>query len=140
MFFRLRLKTLSLVALSIITFATIAPFLASVISPTSAKSFVQEICSKNGERFLLNVVTTKGNSISTLIDVKDEKKHTSLTHQFDHCPFCAFGTEHMAITAINFPYIHFQKVQSNFLLTQRNLARPKLSFYSPHPTRAPPLA
>jgi hypothetical protein len=139
MFFRLRLKTLSLVALCVITFATIAPFMASVASPASAKSFVQEICSKNGQRLLLNVVTTQGNLISTLIDVKSEQKRSSLAHQFDHCPFCFFGAEHATFTVTRFVFIHFQKVRSTRVLARTDTPVPPSFFYKSHPTRAPPL-
>lgn len=139
MFIASRLKTFSIFALCVITFAALAPLLASFASTASAKTFVQEICSKNGERFLLSVVTTKGNKISTLIDVKSEQKHPSVIHQFDHCPFCSFATEQVAITTFNFAYLIFQQEQSQQVFAPVDSPALFSFFQKSHPTRAPPI-
>lgn len=140
MFTDSKLKSFSILALCVITFAALAPLLASFASPVSAKTFVQEICSKNGERFLLSVVTTKGNKISTLIDVKSDQKHPSVIHQFDHCPFCSFATEQVAIAPFNFAYLFFQQVQSQYVFAIVDSPASSPPFLKSHPTRAPPIA
>jgi hypothetical protein len=139
MFFVLRQRFLSVAALCIITFASISPFIASIASPGSAKSFVQEICSKNGDRFLLSVVTTKGNLISTLIDVKGEQEHSSLTHQFDHCPLCSFSTEQAAIIGLHVALIFIQSMQASHVLASYHAPSLPQPYQKSHPTRAPPV-
>lgn len=138
MLFGRRLKSISTIVLILVLISALAPLLASFASPASAKSFVQEICSKNGERFFLNVVTTKGNKISTLINVKTEQKQASLTHQFDHCPFCSFATDHTAVATVNVPYLFFQQAQSKLLFDSGDAPRSSFFLNKSHPTRAPP--
>jgi hypothetical protein len=132
-------KWMAGMALMAIMLASLIPTLSLAFPMQNGGTFMQQICSTQGSKLLVQVITTQGKQLSTLIDFKPSQKPVSLSHHLNHCPFC-----HMALDAITLPahspaYILFQQAQAEIALSEYQ--PPVVSSFYPtaHPSRAPPL-
>lgn len=85
-------KRINTVALFAIVFASLAPSISHALTSTQGVySFVQEICSANGEVITIQVVTSQGNKLATQFDTERKLPANSKTFisHLNHCPFCS---------------------------------------------------
>jgi hypothetical protein len=87
------------VALFAIVFASLAPSVSHAIAAQQGiNSFAQEICSSDGKKITIQVVTTKGQQLQTGLDTTPDANPVTITLHLNHCPFC-----HAGITDIVMP-------------------------------------
>lgn len=126
-------------ALMAIMLAVLMPILTVAFPMQSGKTFVQEVCSSQGNKLVIQVITTQGKLRSTLIDYQPSQKPVSLSHHLNHCPFCQMALDQVTIPAHSPAYILFQKTQATIALSEYQ-APVVASFYpTAHLSRAPPL-
>lgn len=126
-------------ALMAIMLAALMPTLTVAFPMQSGKTFVQEVCSSQGSKLVIQVMTTQGKLRSTLIDYQPSQKPASLNHHLNHCPFCQMALDQATIPAHNPSYSLFQKTQAQIALSEYQ--PPVVSSFYPtaHLSRAPPL-
>lgn len=79
------------IALFAIVFASFAPSISHALAAqNSNNSFMQQVCTSNGEKVVIQVVTTKGKQLATEFAVSKSSPKTMAMH-LEHCPFCANG-------------------------------------------------
>lgn len=78
-------------ALFAIVFASLAPTISHALEKKTINSFSQTICSAESKKIILQVFTSKGETISTVFETEqsDNSFPSRLNHHFKHCPFCA---------------------------------------------------
>ncbi|MDP8567371.1 DUF2946 domain-containing protein [Methylophilus aquaticus] len=118
---------------------SLVPTLSLAFPMQSGKSFVQEVCSTQGSKLVIQVITTQGKQLSTLIDYKPSQKPVSLSHHLNHCPFCHMAIDDVVQPSYSPAYILFQQAQADIALSEYQA--PVVSYFYPsaHTTRAPPL-
>lgn len=126
-------------ALMAIMLAALVPSLSLAFPMQSGKNFVQEVCSTQGNKLLIQVVTTQGKQLSTLIDYKPSQKPVSISHHLNHCPFCHMSMDDVVLPSPNPAYVLFQHAQAQLALD--GYQAPFISSFYPtaHTSRAPPL-
>lgn len=85
-------KRINTVALYAIVFASLAPSISHALAAQQGvNSFVQEICTANGETITIQVVTSQGNKLDTQLDTEQKLPANSKTFisHLNHCPFCS---------------------------------------------------
>jgi hypothetical protein len=135
-------RILHFIALFAVVFASLAPTVSHALAAhTGNNSFSQTICTTNGEKVVIDVVTTKGNLLSTELPTNQDQQNAkpkNMGMHFDHCPFCSAGAANVVIApapawilmlaeqakTIDFDYV--TPVQPSFIQTA-------------HPSRAPPV-
>jgi hypothetical protein len=94
-------RLLHFIALFAIVFASLAPTIShALVAHTGNSSFSQIICTSNGEKVVIDVVTTKGNQLSTELPTNQKQQDVNpknMGMHFDHCPFCSAGAANVAI-------------------------------------------
>jgi hypothetical protein len=125
-------------ALMAIMLASLVPTLSLAFPMQSGKNFVQEVCSTQGGKVLIQVITTQGKQLSTLIDYKPSQKPVSLNHHLNHCPFCHMAMDEVILPPYNPAYFLFQQAQADIALSEYQ--PPVVSRFYPtaHLSRAPP--
>ncbi|AKR44554.1 hypothetical protein ACJ67_03550 [Methylophilus sp. TWE2] len=126
-------------ALMAIMLAALMPTLTLAFPMQGGKTFVQEVCSSQGSKLVIQVITTQGKLRSTLIDYQPSQKPVSLSHHLNHCPFCQMALDQVTIPSHSPAYILFQKTQATIALSEYQA--PVVSSFYPtaHLSRAPPL-
>jgi len=126
-------------ALMAIMLAALMPTLTLAFPMQGGKTFVQEVCSSQGSKLVIQVITTQGKLRSTLIDYRPSQKPVSLSHHLNHCPFCQMALDQVTIPSHSPAYILFQKTQATIALSEYQA--PVVSSFYPtaHLSRAPPL-
>ncbi|KQT38296.1 hypothetical protein ASG24_04160 [Methylophilus sp. Leaf414] len=126
-------------ALMAIMLASLIPTLSLAFPMQNGGTFMQQICSTQGSKLLVQVITTQGKQLSTLIDFKPSQKPVSLSHHLNHCPFCHMALDEITLPAHSPAYILFQQAQAEIALSEYQ--PPVVSSFYPtaHPSRAPPL-
>jgi hypothetical protein len=126
-------------ALMAIMLAALMPTLTVAFPMQSGKTFVQEVCSSQGSKLVIQVMTTQGKLRPTLIDYQPSQKPVSLSHHLNHCPFCQMALDQVTIPSHSPAYILFQKTQATIALS--DYQAPVVSSFYPtaHLSRAPPL-
>jgi hypothetical protein len=128
------------VALFAIIFASLAPSISHALAAQQGvNTFAQEICSTNGKKIIIQVVTTKGQQLATELGVKEtgNKEPAGIQHHLQHCPFCANPSTDAAIQAPHAPIVAFLTAQAE----KQAVIEPVVftSFSSlPPPSQAPP--
>ena len=126
-------------ALMAIMLAALMPTLTVAFPMQSGKTFVQEVCSSQGNKLVIQVITTQGKLRSTLIDYQPSQKPTSLSLHLNHCPFCQMALDQATMPSHNPSYVLFQKTQAHIAISEYKA--PVVSSFYPtaHLSRAPPL-
>ena len=126
-------------ALMAIMLASLMPTLTVAFPMQGGKTFVQEVCSSQGSKLVIQVMTTQGKLRPTLIDYQPSQKPVSLSHHLNHCPFCQMALDQVTIPSHSPAYILFQKTQATIALSEYQA--PVVSSFYPtaHLSRAPPL-
>ena len=131
-------KFLSKTALVAIVFASLAPSISHALAAQSGASFAQQVCSTNGTKITIQVLTSKGQQLATELPMQtSENSPTNIQHHLQHCPFCANPSTDAAIQAPHAPIIAFLTVQTE---KQAAIAPVVFSSFSPlpPPAQAPP--
>ncbi|HSR01874.1 MAG TPA: DUF2946 domain-containing protein [Methylophilaceae bacterium] len=100
MFSKKIFKRINTIALFAIVFASLAPSISHALAAKQGvNSFVQEICSTNGEVITIQVVTSQGRQLATQLNA--EQKQTTnpntLVSHLNHCPFCSNPNTHIGL-------------------------------------------
>jgi cytoskeletal protein RodZ len=128
------------IALFAIVFATLAPSISHALtSQQGTNSFTQEVCSTNGKKITIQVVTTKGQQFSAELTTKktSETSPKSINHHLEHCPFCANPSADAVIDAPHAPMIAILEAQAQHIAAVSQVALPRFSAFPP-PAQAPP--
>lgn len=128
------------VALFAIVFASLAPSISyAVAAQQGSSSFAQEVCTTNGTKITIQVVTTKGKQLATELPAQssENKAPTSIQHHLQHCPFCANPSADAAIQAPHAPIIAILATQAQQIAVNSQVVLPRFSVLPP-PAQAPP--
>ncbi len=127
------------VALFAIVFASLAPSISHALAAQSDASFAQEICTTDGKKITIQVVTSKGQQLATELSkqTSNDKAPTGIQHHLQHCPFCANSSIDSVIEASYAPIIALLTAQA-----EKQVALSPVFFTSfstlPPPAQAPP--
>jgi hypothetical protein len=131
-------RLLNKIALIAIVFASLAPSISHALQANSGAGFAQEICTANGEKITIQVVTTKGQQLATELPAqKSEKQPAGIQHHLQHCPFCANPSTDAALEAPHTPIIAILTAQAQQVSVIAQIALPRFSALPP-PAQAPP--
>lgn len=127
------------IALFAIVFASLAPSISHALQANSDAGFAQEVCSTNGKKITIQVLTSQGQQLATELTQQQpsDKAPTGIQHHLQHCPFCANPSTDVAIEAPHALIITLlaAKAEKQSAATQVVLSR----FYTlPPPAQAPP--
>jgi hypothetical protein len=128
------------VALFAIVFASVAPSISHALAAqNSTNSFAQEVCTTNGSKITIQVLTTKGKQLATELPAQstENKAPTNIQHHLQHCPFCANPSIDAAVTAPHTPIIAILTAQAQKIAVNFQLVLPRFSALPP-PAQAPP--
>jgi len=131
------------IALFAIIFASLAPSISHALTAqqgtNSFASFAQEICSTNGKKIIIQVVTTKGQQFSAELSAKNtgETSPKSINHHLEHCPFCANPSTDAVIDAPHSPMIAILEAEAQQISAVSQVFLPRFSVLPP-PAQAPP--
>lgn len=133
-------KKINTVALFAIVFASLAPSISHALAAKQGvNSFVQEICSTNGEIITIQVVTSQGNKLDTQLDTEQKLPANSKTFisHLNHCPFCNNPNTHNGLEPTsNFVIAALQRHSEQLEFVAATLT---VSFTTlPPPAQAPP--
>ncbi|MDP3087849.1 MAG: DUF2946 domain-containing protein [Methylotenera sp.] len=128
------------IALIAIFFAALAPSIShSLAAQQGTNSFTQEVCSTNGKKITIQVMTTKGQQYLAEFTTKNtgETSPKSINHHLEHCPFCANPSTDVALGASHAPMIAILEAQSQQIAAVSQVVLTRFSVLSP-PGQAPP--
>lgn len=128
------------VALFAIVFASLAPSISHALAAKQGvNSFVQKICTSQGQAITIQVITSKGQQIATNLyaDVKDNPSPASLVLHLNHCPFCANPNTQVGIEPPQVPIITLLATQSQHPVAITQSVLQRFSVLTP-PAQAPP--
>jgi hypothetical protein len=127
------------IALFAIVFASLAPTISHALQPNNGAAFGQEICTSNGEKITIQVVTTKGQQLATEFSApfSGDKTPTGIQHHLQHCPFCANPSTDAALDAPHAPIIAVLEAQAQHISATSQTVLPRFSALPP-PAQAPP--
>lgn len=126
-------------ALFAIIFASIAPSISHALAAQQGiNSFAQEICSIDGKKITIQVVTTKGKQLQTGLDTTSDVNPVTITLHLNHCPFCNAGVTDIVIQSRNpaFEFYLAQQIEQQHFVYQAPVI--STSIQSAHLSRAPP--
>lgn len=131
-------KLICKIALIVIVFASFAPSISHALNALSGRNFTQDVCTSDGRKVSIQVITTKGRQLLTEFDIKPSKSdHQGLEHHLEHCPFCANPQ------VVNFlPSTHkliFQVLEAEAqTIAQHSFVAVASQPYTTPPSQAPP--
>ncbi len=127
------------IALFAILFASLAPSISHALQANSGGGFVQEVCTTNGEKITIQVLTTKGQQLATELNTQtsSDKSPTGIQHHLQHCPFCANPSADAALQAPHAPIIAILTAQAQHISATSQPVSPRFSVLPP-PAQAPP--
>jgi hypothetical protein len=127
------------IALFAIVSASLAPSISHALQANSGAGFAQEICTTNGEKITIQVVTTKGQRLATEFSQQSpsDKAPTGIQHHLQHCPFCANPSTDVALEVPHTPIIAILTAQAQQISVITQTVLPRFSALPP-PAQAPP--
>ena len=134
------------VALFAILSASLAPSISHALAAqqgaNSTGTFAQEVCTTNGTKITIQVLTTKGKQLATelpaqLTDTKQDKAPTGIQHHLQHCPFCANPSTDAAMPAPHTLIIATLTAQAQQIAVNSQVVLPRFLVLPP-PAQAPP--
>lgn len=127
------------IALFAIVFASLAPSISHALQANSGAGFAQEICTTDGKKITIQVVTTKGQQLSTefTAQTSSDKAPTGIQHHLQHCPFCANPCTDAALEAPHTPIVAILTAQAQQISATTQAVLPRFSALPP-PAQAPP--
>ncbi len=80
------------IALFAIIFASFVPSISHALAPANNTSFAQEVCTTNGSKITIQVLTTKGKQLATELPVQlTEFKTTQIKNQQASSTICSIA-------------------------------------------------
>ena len=132
------------IALFAIIFASFAPSISHALATANNISFAQEVCTTNGSKITIQVLTTKGKQLATELPVQltefkttQDKKPAGIQHHLQHCPFCANPSTDAAVQAPHIPIVAILATQAQRIAVIQQEVLPHFSVLPP-PAQAPP--
>ena len=133
------------IALLAIVFASLAPSVSHALQANSSAGFVQEVCTTNGEKITIKVITTKGKQLATELPAlssenkaqSSEKAPTGIQHHLQHCPFCANPSTDAVMQVPHTPIVAILTAQAQQIASGSQTVIPSFSVLPP-PSQAPP--
>lgn len=127
------------VALFAIVFASLAPSISHALAAANNASFAQEICTTNGAKITIQVLTTKGKQLATDLPAQSTENTapTNIQHHLQHCPFCANPSTDAAIQAPHAPIVAILTTQAQQIAITSQTVLSRFSALPP-PAQAPP--
>ena len=128
------------IALFAIVFAALAPSISHALAAQQGtNSFTQEVCSTNGKKITIQVVTTKGQQFSAEFTTKNtgETSPKSINHHLEHCPFCANPSKDAGLEAPHAPIIAILEAEAQHISAISQVVLTRFSVLPP-PAQAPP--
>lgn len=132
-------RLIARLAIMAMLLVSLVPTLSIAFPMQQGSSFAQEVCSSQKVKLLVQILTTTGKQVSTLIDSEPSQKPVSLSHHLNHCPFCNLAIDKVVLPSHSPPYVLFQQTQASISLS--NYQSPVVFSFTPstHTTRGPPL-
>jgi hypothetical protein len=131
-------------ALFAIVFASVAPSISHALAAqNSTNSFAQEVCTTNGTKITIQVLTTKGKQLATELptqlteNANQDKSQTGIQHHLQHCPFCANPSTDATIQVPHVPIVAILSAQAQRIAVNYQAVLPRFSVLPP-PAQAPP--
>jgi hypothetical protein len=128
------------IALFAILFASLAPSISHALAAQQGtNSFTQEVCSTNGKKIIIQVVTTKGQQFSAELSAKNtgETSPISINHHLEHCPFCANPSTDAGLEAPHALMIAILEAEAHQIVVVSQVVLTRFSVLPP-PAQAPP--
>ncbi|QVL46022.1 MAG: DUF2946 domain-containing protein [Methylophilaceae bacterium] len=127
------------IALFAMVFASLAPSISHALAAKQGiNSFVQAVCASNGEKITIQVITTKGQQLSTNLGAEAASQSpANIVLHLNHCPFCANPNTSIAIEPPVLPIITLLAMQAQYLAIAAQPLLPRFSVLLP-PAQAPP--
>lgn len=128
------------IALFAIVFASLAPSISHALAAQQGiNSLAQEVCSSNGEKITIQVVTTKGQLLQTALDSTTGSKPVNASLHLNHCPFCNASAVNIAIPTRNPAFELFVAQQISQQRVDNQVDFVSTTIQSAHLTRGPPV-
>lgn len=132
-------RCMNKIALFAIIFASLAPSISHALATNQGiNSFAQAICSADGQKLTIQVVTTKGQQLQTALKTQPDKSPLTIALHFNHCPFCHVGIADIVMPSRNPAFALYLAQQAE----QQCIAYQPIVFptvtQSAHLSRAPP--
>jgi hypothetical protein len=128
------------VALFAILFASLAPSISHALAAQQGiNSFAQEVCSSNGEKITIQVITTKGQLLQTGLDSASSSNPVTVSLHLNHCPFCNASAAHIAIPSRNPTFELYLAQQVSQQRVDYQVDFVSTTIQSAHLTRGPPV-
>jgi len=128
------------IALFAIVFASLAPSISHALAAQQGiNSFAQEICTSDGQKISIQVVTTKGQQLATNLspEASDSSAPASIALHLNHCPFCGNPSVNAFLEPPQALVVASLEVQTEQLSVSTNITFP-LFLVLPPPAQAPP--
>jgi Protein of unknown function (DUF2946) len=128
------------IALFAIVFASLAPSIShAVAAQKGTNSFTQEVCSTNGKKITIQVITTKGQQFVAELSTKNNSENSpkSINHHLEHCPFCANPSTDVAMEPPHAPMIAILEAEAQLITVVSQVVLTRFSVLPP-PAQAPP--
>lgn len=127
------------VALFAVVFASLAPSISHALAAKQGiNNFAQQICTTDGKKITIAVVTTKGQQLATeLTTAETEQAPRNIVSHLNHCPFCANPSVDAAIEAPHAFVVQLLTAQAEQIATSTQVVLPRFSVLPP-PAQAPP--
>lgn len=127
------------VAMFAIVFASLAPSVSHALAAEQGiNSFAQEICSSDGKKITIQVVTTKGQQLQTGLDTTPDINPVTITLHLNHCPFCNAGITDIVMPSRNPAFELYLAQQADQQRFEYQAPVVSTIIQSAHLSRAPP--
>ncbi len=128
------------VALFAIIFTSLAPSISHALQANSGAGFVQEVCTTNGEKITIQVLTTQGKELATEFNAQtsNDKAPAGIQHHLQHCPFCNASLADNVIPSCNPAFALYLAHQVDQQLFEYQPPVVPTTIQCAHQSRAPP--
>ncbi|PCI59334.1 MAG: hypothetical protein COB34_03730 [Methylophilaceae bacterium] len=127
-------------ALFAVIFASLAPSISYALAAEQGiNSFVQEICTTDGQIITIQVLTSQGNQLATeFVTVEEETQFpATIAHHLNHCPFCTNSSVDTTLEAPHAVIVALLTTQAQQDTVYTQTVLPRFSVLPP-PAQAPP--
>lgn len=127
------------IALAAIVFASFAPSISHAMNAMSGRNFTQDVCTSDGRKISIQVVTTQGRQLTAEFNIKpSQSDHQGLAHHLEHCPFCSQAASDVAILPSHQVIVSILEIVAQ---SQSIAEQPFHSVFAvlPPPSQAPPV-
>ena len=128
------------IALFAIVFASVAPSISHALAAQQGiNSFVQQICTSDGQTIQIQVVTSKGQQLVTSLIVEEANNSApaDVVLHLNHCPFCGNPNIHAVLEPPHALIVDVLAAQAEQLETSTVITLSSFSVLPP-PAQAPP--